>query len=185
MSDDECLTQADLDEALEAQREEFQQAMRSYKEQVIQPTVDDLEETVEQQEQRIAELEDRLNCVVSPEDEQPSDQETRVYAVREMLRRRAAAREHGTVSMTYSDVQDRLAENGHGEVHPQQAYRIMDEAGQQDGYAYTKDSSGQKVLRFSRDAVNGSPAVHNVNNATGDAATDGGEEIDSTTTTTT
>jgi len=184
MSDDECITRADLDEALADQQAEFQQAMRSYRQQVIQPRIEDLETTVEQQAERIDELEDRLNCVVSPEDEEDSPHETRVHAVREMLRRRSATRDHGTVAMTYSDVQDRLAENGHGDVHPQQAYRVMEDAGEQDGYAYTKNSSGQKVLRFSRDAVNGSPAVHNVNNAEGEAATDGGHEVDESPTTT-
>jgi len=184
MSDD-ALTHEDLDEALKEQREQFQQAMRSYKEQVIQPTVDELAETVEQQADRIEELEDTMNCVVSPDDEQASDHETRVKAIREMLRRRAQTRQHGTVVMKYDDVQDRLAENGHGDVYPTQAYRIMDEAGEQDGYAYTEDSSGQKVLRFSRDAVNGSAAVNNVNNVTGGAATDGGHDLDQTTTNTT
>jgi len=184
MSDDECLTQVDLDEALQEQHQEFQQAMRSYTEQVVQPRINELEKTVAAQDERIAELEDSLNCVVAPEDIEESPHETRVAAIREMLRRRSVAREHGTVSMTYSDVQDRLAENGHGDVHPQQAYRIMEDAGEKDGYAYTKDSSGQRVLRFSRDAVNGSPAVHNVNNGEGEAATDGGREVNESTTTT-
>lgn len=184
MSDDECLTQADLDEALKEQHKEFQQALRSYTEQVIQPQISELEETVEAQAERIAELEDSLNCVVAPEDVEETEHETRVTAVREMLRRRSVAREHGTVSMHYDDVQDRLAENGHGEVYAQQAYRIMDKAGQKDGYAYTKDSSGQRVLRFSRDAVNGPPAVNDVNNAEGEAATDGGRQLDESSTTT-
>lgn len=166
----------EIEKRLRELRESVQQDMRSYRGQRVEPELKSLSEDVSALHARLDEFEERFNSIVSPADGKPSTHEERVFAIREMLRNKAEAREHGTVGWKYAQIQDQLESNGHGKVHAQQAYRIMEDAAEADGYAHVENDAGEQVLRCSLAALASEEAVNVVNNGTAEAATDGGRK---------
>jgi exonuclease VII large subunit len=173
----------ELEQRLKEVRQSVQQDMRSYRNQRVEPELASVSEQVQELHARLDEFEERFNSIVSPADGQPSTHEERVIAIREMLRNKAEAREHGTVGWKYRQIQDQLESNGHGKVHAPQAYRIMEDAAEAEGYAHVKDDGGEQVLRCSLSALADEEAVNIVNNAPTEAATDGGRKTSTNDTT--
>lgn len=148
-------------------RNSVQNDMEQYRDNVVKPKFNALEEEIERLR---AELEDQrgtLENITGPADGNPTKPEQRSRAVRQMMINQAKAREHGTLGWDYNDVIDNLESNGHGRVYAQQAYRIMENAGEADGFGHTKDDDGKHSLRVSLSALPSEQSINNVNNANG------------------
>lgn len=151
------------DDALEI-RDSVQTDIERYREDVVKPRFDELEAEIESLRSELKDQRETLDSITGPGDGEPTKHEHRVRAVRKMMKNQAEAREHGTLGWSYNDVIGNLEANGHGKVYPQQAYRVMEDAAEADGYGYTKNDGGEKRLRVSLSALPSHGGVNDVNN---------------------
>jgi len=165
-------------EELEESREEdllrvrnsVQSDMEQYRENVLKPRLAELEAEVEELREELDEQREELANITGPGDGTATKPEERTRAVRRMMINQAEMREHGTLAWKYDDVIDHLETNGHGKVHPTQAYRIMERAAEADGFGHTENDDGQETLRVSISALPANGGVNSVNNADGVSA---------------
>jgi len=148
-------------------RNSVQRDMEHYRDNVVKPRFAELESEIERLQDELDEQRETLANITGPADGEPTKHEKRVRAVRQMMINQAEAREHGRLGWSYSDVVDNLEANGHGKVYNQQAYRIMEEADEADGFGYTTDDSGTKTLRVDLSALPANADVNNVKNGGG------------------
>jgi len=130
----------------------------------------DLEEGADHRDdlaEQVSELASDVSSMKATQgDLSPSEQ--RVVDLRNALRSRAkggSRRTEGRASMSYSDVQDALADLGHGTVHAPQAYRAMETVGHGDGFEDTTDEMGERVIRVDLSELPFDRAVNDVSNA--------------------
>jgi len=146
-------------------RNSVQNDMEQYRDNVVKPKFDALEQEIERLRDELEDQRGTLENITGPADGNPTKPEQRARAVRQMMINQAQAREHGTLGWDYNDVIDNLESNGHGRVYAQQAYRIMEDAGEADGFGYTKNDEGEHSLRVSLSALPAEQSINNVNNA--------------------
>lgn len=162
---------AELEESREADllrvRNSVQDDIQQYRDNVVKPKFAELEDKIETLEKELEEQRTELENITGPGDGNPTKPEQRTRAVRQMMINQAEARDHGTLGWGYNDVIDNLESNGHGRVYAQQAYRIMEAAGEAAGFAHTKNDDGEHSLRVSLSALPAEKAVNNVNNGEG------------------
>lgn len=160
---------AELEESREEDllrvRNSVQSDMEQYRQDVLKPRVAELEAEVEELRDELDEQREELANITGPADGEPTKPEQRTRAVRKMMVNQAQTRDHGTLGWYYDDVIDHLETNGHGKVYPTQAYRIMKDAAEADGFGYTQNDDGQDTLRVSLAALPAHGSVNNVNNA--------------------
>lgn len=165
-----------------------EQDKRAYREQFIKPQLNELEErlddleaaneqlqeTVDHQGQRIEQLDHQVENLIGVDDPDLSTHDKRVRDVRAAMIRRAEAKAdtrsddiEGKTALSYSEIQDLLADHGHGQIYKPQAYRIMDEIDRVDGFSKGTKRSAHgndvKAIRLDLDAL---PAYARGNNVT-------------------
>ncbi len=145
----------------------IQEDIERYREDVVKPKLETLESEIERLNDELQQQRSELENITGPADGNPTKPEQRTRAVRQMMINQARARDHGTLGWDYNDVIDNLESNGHGRVYAQQAYRIMEEAGEADGFGYTNTDDGKRSLRVSTSALPSEASVNVVNNASG------------------
>jgi len=155
-------------------------SVRALVEQALQARLDSQEETMQSVDARVDELETRLSqleqqfeSIVGPGDGETTPHQKRVRAVRQMMANQARARD-GRVQWDYNAVTDNLEANGHGRVHPPQAYRIIDAVGEHEAFGTGENADGNAVVRCNASLLPREQQFNNVNNAESVAATDGG-----------
>jgi len=146
-------------------RNSVQNDMEQYRDNVVKPKFDALEQEIARLRDELEDQRGTLENITGPADGNPTKPEQRARAVRQMMINQAQAREHGTLGWDYNDVIDNLESNGHGRVYAQQAFRIMEDAGEADGFGYTKNDEGNHSLRVSLSALPAEQSINNVNNA--------------------
>lgn len=166
----------------------LEEDMRAYRDQFIKPQLsqlqdrlDDLEEeneqlqeTVERQGQRIEELDHQVENLIGVDDQDLSTHDKRVRDVRAAMIRRAEAKAdkrsdtiEGKVALYYKEIQNLLADHGHGQVHREQAHRIMDDIEHVDGFSEgTKRSAHGNDVKAVRLDLAALPAYARRNNVT-------------------
>lgn len=117
---------------------------------------------------RVEELEARVAQLVGLAEGEQSTPEKRAVDVCLGLQNIAEQR-GGRAQWAYRDIQDHLESIGHEKVHAPQAYRVMDDLDDLDGFAQTENSAGDSVLRCKSAAVNAEAAVNEINNASGES----------------
>jgi TolA-binding protein len=142
--------------------------------------IDDVDGRVDELEARLGQLEAQFESIVGPGDGETTPHQKRKRAVRQMMANQARARD-GRVQWDYNDVTDSLEANGHGTVHPPQAYRLIDDVAEHDAFGKGENNDGAKVVRCNADLLPEESGVNNVNNAEAVAATDGGVSSSETT----
>lgn len=110
--------------------------------------IDQLEATVDDQETRIKQLDHQVETLIGVDDPDRSTHEKRVKDVRAAMIRRAEAKadrkgdiDAGKIAMYYSEIQDLLADHGHGDIYDTQVRRVMDEIVDVDGFTFGKKTS--------------------------------------------
>lgn len=128
-----------------------------------------LRDKVEQQGARLEQLDTQLENLIGVDDPDLSTHDKRVRDVRAAMIRRAEARSdggEGKIALYYAEVQDLLADHGHGDVHRQQAHRIMGDIKNVDGFTEgtktSKHGNEVKAIRLDLDALPGYARRHNV-----------------------
>lgn len=175
MSDDDRIDAIQND--IDAYREQFIKPMLSQLEERVEDLEtenEELKETVEQQGQRIEQLDVQVENLIGVDDEDLSTHEKRVRDVRAAMIRRAEAKAdtrsddiEGKVALSYSEIQDLLADHGHGQIYKPQAYRIMDDIEHVDGFSQgTKRSSHGNDVKAIRLNLAALPAYARGNNVT-------------------
>lgn len=160
----------------------------AYREQIIKPQLqelkerqDDLEaeneklrETMEQQEARIEQLDHQVETLIGVDDSKHSTKKKRVRDVRAAMIRRAEAKAQkysdvskGKIALYYKEVQNLLADHGHGDVYDTQVRRIMDEIENVDGFTFGKKTSPEsgrevKALKLNLEALPTYAGTNNV-----------------------
>lgn len=142
--------------------------------------IDDVDDRVGELETRLGQLEAQFEAIVGPGDGETTPHQKRKRAVRQMMANQARARD-GRVQWDYNDITDNLEMNGHGTVHPPQAYRLIDDVAEHDAFGSGESAEGAKVVRCNADLLPGESGVNNVNNAESVPATDGGVSSSNTT----
>lgn len=174
-----------------------EQDKRAYRDQFIKPqlnkleerldnletTNEQLQETVDQQGQRIEELDHQVENLIGVDDPDLSTHDKRVRDVRAAMIRRAEAKAdkrsaeiEGKTALSYGEIQDLLADHGHGQVHDPQAYRIMDDIENVDGFSKgTKRSAHGREVKAIRLDLAALPAYARTNNVRSASESGGGE----------
>lgn len=165
-----------------------EQDKRAYREQFIKPQLNELEErlndleaaneqlqeTVDQQGQRIEQLDHQVENLIGVDDPDLSTHDKRVRDVRAAMIRRAEAKSdtrsediEGKIALTYAEIQDLLADHGHGQIYREQAHRIMDDIEAVDGFSDGEKRSAHgndvRAIRLNLAAL---PAYTRRNNVT-------------------
>lgn len=153
-------------DALEARVDQGVQAMREH----LRDRIDELQGRIDELEARCQRHQETLDDLVGLAEGQQSTPEKRLMDVRQLMINQARARDDdpgspaGTVAWTYSDVIDHLESNGHGQIDPKQAYRLMEKLAETDGFAEAENQAGQRTVRTSLSALTANGVVDNVNN---------------------
>lgn len=175
----------------------LEEDVEAFRDQIIMPAIQELEdrvdtleevnkelrETVEQQGARIEELDHQVENLIGVDDPDLSTHDKRKRDVRAAMIRRAEAKAdkssddiQAKVALSYSEIQDLLADHGHGQIYKPQAYRIMDEIELVDGFSKGTKSSAHgndvKAIRLNLEAL---PAYARGNNVTTSGTGGGGE----------
>jgi len=122
--------------------------------------IDELEETVENVGARVGEMQEVVNPDPGSRTYEELTKDQKVHKVRKKLLS-LAMNSNGVASMKYRDVKtmfDGYPSDGH-------CYDLMELAGQKEGFSYTKNKGGEKVLRVKAPDVNDEALIHAVNNA--------------------
>jgi dynactin complex subunit len=149
----------------------------------LETTNEQLQETVEQQGQRIEELDHQVENLIGVDDPERSTHDKRVRDVRAAMIRRAEAKAdtrseeiEGKIALSYSEIQNLLADHGHGQVHDPQAYRIMDDIENVDGFTEgTKRSTHGREVKAIRLDLAALPAYARTNDVRSASTSGGGE----------
>lgn len=173
--------------------------VEAYREQIIKPRLADIESEVEDALQRIEDLEaeneqlqtrveqldHQVENLIGVDDPDLSTHEKRVRDVRAAMIRRAEAKAEkhsdvskGKISLYYKEVQNLLADHGHGDIYDTQVRRVMDEIENVDGFTYgkkTSPESNRKVtaLRLNLEAL---PTYAGTNDVFSSSVGEGGEQ---------
>lgn len=156
----------------------LEQDVRAYREQFIKPQIstlqdrlddaldrlDDLEAENERLSERVEQLDHQVENLIGVDDPDLSTHDKRTRDVRAAMIRRAEAKAEkrsdgieGKIALGYSEIQDLLADHGHGQIYKPQAYRIMDDIEHVDGFSKgTKRSShgnDVKAIRLNLDEL--------------------------------
>lgn len=186
MSEEERTDVDILRDNVEAYREQFIKPQLSQLDEKIEDAldrIDELEAENEQQQARIEQLDHQVENLIGVDDPDLSTHDKRKRDVRAAMIRRAEAKAEtrsdgiqGKVALSYSEIQDLLADHGHGQIYKPQAYRIMDEIELVDGFSKgTKQSAhgnDVKAIRVNLDAL---PAYARGNNVTTSETGGGGK----------
>lgn len=153
-------------ESLEARVDQGVQAMREN----LREQISELTATVEALEARCDRLESDVESLTGLTEDQDSTPERRARDVRQMMANQCEAKadrdgRSGTVAWTYQDILKALESNGHGSLHPPQAYAVMEQLDQLDAFAEVKNAEGDRVIRTSLDALTADGGVNEINNA--------------------
>ena len=144
----------------------------AYREHVVEPQLDsltskldealdrldDLEAEKQEFRDRIEQLDHQIENLIGVDDADRSTHDKRVRDVRAAMIRRAEAKAdtrsdtiEGKIAFYYKDVQNVLADHGHGQIHREQAHRIMDDIEDVDGFTEgTKRSTHGNDVRAIR-----------------------------------
>lgn len=161
--------------------------VEAYRGQIIKPKLSQLEdrmdeleaennelrETVEQQQAEIEQLDVQVENLIGVDDEDLSTHDKRVRDVRAAMIRRAEAKAEkrsgsieGKVALYYAEIKDLLADHGHGDIHREQAHRIMDDIEHVDGFSKgtktSKHGNDVKAIRLNLEALPAYARRHNV-----------------------
>lgn len=135
-------------------------------------TIESLTDELEDCQDYISVLEQRLAGLAGLQEEEKSTPEKRredlVLSLQRKAKDGAGKDANGRASMTYDEILDQWAILNHGEVSPKLAYRAMDKVANIDGITVTTNASDQKVVRMNLEKFDSSTAlggVDNVNNA--------------------
>jgi hypothetical protein len=175
----------------------LEQDMRAYREQFIKPQLsklqdslddaldrlDEVEAANEQLQARVEQLDIQVENLIGVDDEDLSTHDKRTRDVRAAMIRRAEAKAdkrsdniEGKVALYYKEIQDLLADHGHGQIHREQAHRIMDDIVNVDGFTEGTKSSDHgndvKAILLNLAAL---PAYARRNNVTTPDTKAGGE----------
>lgn len=154
-------------------------ALFNHREQVMQPkveeqqsTVEDLRRQVNDLEATVQRLEAELDNLAGLADDEQSTPAARVRDVKTLMINAADAKagddpENGTVAWTYSQIVDQLEANGHGRVYAAQAYNVMEDLDEHEGFAHVTNHGDEQVLRVSYAALPAADRVNEINNAKG------------------
>lgn len=124
---------------------------------------------VEDLQERVAELDQRLTDMAGLAEDQQSNPDKRVSDLRQSMIRRAKARSDTDgfekVALYYQEVQDIFAELGHGEISRPDCYKAMDDLAESDGFEIGKKSSADgnrvKAIRLDLAELRASAACRN------------------------
>lgn len=143
--------------------------VEAYREQIIKPRLSDIEErqdaleaeneelreTVDHLQARVGQLDTQLENLIGVDDAELSTHDKRVRDVRAAMIRRAEAKAErysdmgeGKIALYCREIQNLLADHGHGEIYDTQARRIMDDIENVDGFSFgekTSPTSGRQV----------------------------------------
>lgn len=175
----------------------LEQDMRAYREQFIKPQLtkledrldealdrlDDVEAENQRQGQRIEQLDHQVENLIGVDDPDLSTHDKRVRDVRAAMIRRAEAKAEtrseqieGKVALYYKEIQDMLADHGHGQIHDTQIRRIMDDIEHVDGFSFGQKQSAHgrdvKAIRLNLAEL---PAYAGTNNVVSASSGTGGE----------
>jgi cell division septum initiation protein DivIVA len=182
--------QTDLEDEIQSLRDEIE----TYREHNIKPRFAsindeletatsqrrDLEEQMASLQSQVNRLEGKVESLMGVSEPSATNPEKRCQDVRNALMRRAEARSDdgaGRAAVSYQDVQDMLADAGHGEVKRPECYKAMKDAAGADGFTMTKKTSrhGNQVKAVSvnlADLAADSGCSNPTTRDTGSAATD-------------
>lgn len=125
--------------------------------------IERLEETVEEQQDRIAELEELVNPDPADVEYAQLTKDQKVFKIRKHLIE-DAAKTNGVSRMVYREIKALF--DGH--PSPGHCYDLMKQAAQVDGYEYDQaGGDGQKRVRVAMNAVKDETLIHAANKATG------------------
>lgn len=165
----------------------LQEDVEAFREQIIMPSIreleervddleaenDELQKTVEEQGARIEELDHQVENLIGVDDPDLSTRDKRKRDVRAAMIRRAEAKAQkqsdqmvGKIALYYAEIQDLLADHGHGDVHREQAHRIMDDIENVDGFTKgtktSKHGNEVKAIRLNLAELPAYARRHNV-----------------------
>jgi hypothetical protein len=165
----------------------LEQDMRAYREQFIKPQLSQLQDSLddaldrldeveaenEQLQARVEQLDVQVENLIGVDDPDLSTQDKRTRDVRAAMIRRAEAKAdkrsdtiEGKVALYYKEIQDLLADHGHGQIHREQAHRIMDDIANVDGFTQGSKSSAHgndvKAILLNLDELPAYARRHNV-----------------------
>jgi len=161
MSDDDL---EDRVEALEEALESVRDSQSAYRDQIVKPRLDGLEdtrddareeraelkETVQTLEQEVAGLRAELRSIAGVGESEDTSPDKRVADLRQAMIRRAKARTdggQGYTSLWWQEVQNLFADLGHGEICKPDCYKAMREGAKGTGFEMgsTHNSDGREV----------------------------------------
>lgn len=147
-------------------------AVEDYQAQIVRNHMQDRLDSHEQAIERIGELENeneelraqlhdlrgQLDTLAGLADDQRSTPEKRTADIRTALIRRAKARSDGEdrAAMHYQDIMNALADLGHENIHKPQAFRVMEDAAEAEGFTLgetDKDGNMVKAVKVDLDAL--------------------------------
>jgi DNA repair exonuclease SbcCD ATPase subunit len=162
--------------ALEEGLNELEQTQKVIRETTIKPRIENLRERAEAAEaerdelqaavdamkETISELRSELESIAGLADDQESNPDKRASDIRHVLIRRAKATDEGVARMYWKEIQDSLADLGHGDVARPQCYDVIDALKDQPGFSETKKNSHSgnrvKAIRLDLDALHADAA---------------------------
>lgn len=169
MSGDEPPSREELQRELQKVSAKLEQVVKGQQDQ-ISTRVTELEHRVNDLERDNQNLRGTLDALMGVADDEASTPEKRVQDIKHLLINKAQSRaakrpeNPGTIQWRYGEVLDRLEELGHGELYPQQAYRVMEDLGAHDGFGHMHNDSGDQVIRVSIPILENHGVVNSVNN---------------------
>jgi type VI protein secretion system component VasK len=137
---------ADLEEEVEYLRS----SRDRYRQEIVQPRLDDLQAAsddaregraelramVEDMQKTIATLQQTLENMAGLEDPSQTSPDKRVQDLAQAMTRRAQASDTAGARMWMGEVQDLFAELGHGKISKPDCYKAMDQLVERDGFEY-------------------------------------------------
>lgn len=175
----------------------LKQDVQAYREQFIKPQLtklddrlddalarlDDVEAENQQLRERVEQLDHQVENLIGVDDPDRSTHDKRVRDVRAAMIRRAEAKAEtrsdgieGKIALYYKEIQDLLADHGHGQIHREQAHRIMADIANVDGFSEgTKRSAHGNDVKAIRLNLASLPAYARRHNVTTRETGEGGE----------
>lgn len=159
---------------------------------VLMPRVDELEDALEQRNDRIQSLEDRVHDLEAQlemldglADSQASTPQKRAADLARAMVRQAQETADGRVSRYYKEVKQDLATLGHESIHDPQAYSAMDAVAEMTGFGKmttTRDGQDVEAVYVNLDELDGQQYVNEINNGAGRPAAPDSHETETETT---
>lgn len=169
-TDEDAPSRQQLDgrlDKLESWKEHVYDGLHRPEVEELEERVDELENLVNEQAATIQSLTEQLETLSGLSDGQESSPELRNRDTYQSMIDRLVAKDREKLALTYREIEDVLADKGHGKVWPAQLYDVIEDLAELQGFSEGTrmyNSEEQKAIRVNRSKLPFDPAVNEINN---------------------